>query len=58
VVGHVAAPRVAIKVLVRERCGARAGSSTRCTEPHAVRRLLATVGLADEPPLGRSVLAA
>jgi hypothetical protein len=43
----------AIQVLVCERCGGPRRILGAVTEPHAVRRLLARLGLAAEPPPGR-----
>jgi SnoaL-like polyketide cyclase len=40
-------------VLVCDRCGGRRRILGAVTEPHAVRRLLAALGLAPEPPPGR-----
>jgi hypothetical protein len=40
----------AIEVLVCERCGGARRILGAVTEPHAVRRLLAALGLAAEPP--------
>jgi hypothetical protein len=48
----------AIQVLVCERCGGARRILGAVTEPHAVRRLLAALGLAAEPPPGRPVPAA
>ena len=48
----------AIPVLVCERCGGPRRILGAVTEPHAVRRLLAALGLAAEPPPGRPVPAA
>jgi hypothetical protein len=45
-------------VLVCDRCGSRRRILGAVTEPHAVRRLLAALGLAAEPPPGRPVPAA
>jgi hypothetical protein len=45
----------AIEVLVCERCGGPRRILGAVTEPHAVRRLLAALGLAAEPPPGRPV---
>jgi hypothetical protein len=49
---------LAIQVLVCERCGGTRRIPGAVTEPHAVRRLLAALGLAAEPPPGRPVPAA
>jgi hypothetical protein len=52
-------PRVfAIELLVCDRCGGPRRILGAVTEPHAVRRLLAALGLAAEPPPGRPVPAA
>ena len=48
----------AIEVLVCERCGGARRILGAVTEPHAVRRLLAALGLAAEPPPGRAIPAA
>jgi hypothetical protein len=40
----------AIEVLVCERCGGPRRILGAVTKPHAVRRLLAALGLAAEPP--------
>jgi hypothetical protein len=48
----------AIEVLVCDRCGGPRRILGVVTEPHAVRRLLAALGLAAEPPPGRPVSAA
>ena len=48
----------AIQVLVCERCGGPRRILGAVKEPHAVRRLLAALGLAAEPPPGRAVPAA
>jgi hypothetical protein len=45
-------------VLVCDRCGGRRRILGAVTEPHAVRRLLAALGLAPEPPPGRPAPAA
>jgi hypothetical protein len=45
----------AIQVLVCARCGGPRRILGAVTEPHAVRRLLAALGLAAEPPPGRPV---
>jgi Putative transposase len=42
----------AIEVLVCERCGSPRRILGAVTDPHAVRRLLAALGLAAEPPPG------
>jgi hypothetical protein len=47
----------AMELLVRPRCGGLRRILGAVTEPHAVRRLLAALGLAAEPPLGPRVLA-
>ena len=46
------------EVLVCDRCGGRRRILGAVTEPHAVRRLLAALGLAPEPPPGRPAPAA
>jgi hypothetical protein len=46
----------AIQVLVCPRCGGPRRILGAVTEPHAVRRLLAGLGLAAEPPPGRASL--
>jgi hypothetical protein len=43
----------AIEVLVCDRCAGPRRILGTVTEPHAVRRLLAALGLAPEPPPGR-----
>jgi hypothetical protein len=43
----------AIEVLVCDRCAGSRRILGTVTEPHAVRRLLAVLGLAPEPPPGR-----
>jgi hypothetical protein len=48
----------AIEILVCERCGGPRRILGAVTEPHAVRRLLAALGLAPQPPPGRPVPAA
>jgi len=48
----------AIQVLVCERCGGPRRILGAVTEPHALRRVLAALGLAAEPPPGRAVPAA
>ncbi len=48
----------AIQGLVCERCGGPRRILGAVTEPHAVRRVLAALGLAAEPPPGGAVLAA
>jgi hypothetical protein len=48
----------AIQVLVCERCGGPRRVLGAVTEPHAVGRLLATLGLAAQPPPGHAVPAA
>jgi hypothetical protein len=48
----------AIEILVCPRCGGPRRILGAVTEPHAVRRLLAALGLAAEPPPGRPVPAA
>jgi hypothetical protein len=48
----------AIEVLVCERCGGARRILGAVTEPHAVRRLLAALGLTAEPPPGRAIPAA
>jgi hypothetical protein len=48
----------AIEVLVCERCGGPRRILGAVTEPHAVRRFLAALGLAAQPPPGRPVPAA
>ena len=48
----------AIQVLVCDRCGGPRRILGTVTEPHAVRRVLAALGLAAEPPPGRAVPAA
>jgi hypothetical protein len=48
----------AIDVLVCPRCGGPRRIVGAVTEPHTVRRLLAPLGLAPEPPPGRPVWAA
>ena len=45
-------------VLVCDRCGGRRRILGAVTEPHAVRRLLAALGLAPKPPPGRPAPAA
>jgi hypothetical protein len=45
-------------VLGCDRCGGRRRILGAVTEPHAVRRLLAALGLAAEPPPGRPAPAA
>ncbi len=47
-----------IQVLVCERCGGPRRILGAVTEPHAVRRGLAALGLAAKPPPGRAVPAA
>jgi hypothetical protein len=47
----------AIEVLVCPRCAGPRRILGAVTEPHAVRRLLAALGLAPEPPPGRPVTA-
>jgi hypothetical protein len=42
----------AIELLVCDRCGGRRQILGAVTEPHAVWRLLAALGLAPEPPPG------
>jgi hypothetical protein len=46
------------QVLVCDRCGGPRRILGAVTEPHAVRRLLAALGLAAEPPPGPLVSAA
>jgi hypothetical protein len=48
----------AIQVLICERCGGPRRILGAVTEPHAVRRLLAALGLAAEPPPERPISAA
>jgi hypothetical protein len=48
----------ALDLLTRSRCGGARRIVGAVTEPHAVRRLLAALGLAAEPPPGRPVTAA
>jgi hypothetical protein len=48
----------AIQVLVCARCGGPRRILGAVTGPHAVRRRLAALGLAAEPPPGRPVPAA
>jgi hypothetical protein len=48
----------AIEILVCDRCGGPRRILGAVTEPHAVRRVLAALGLAAEPPPGRPVPAA
>ncbi len=48
----------AIQVLVCERCGGPRRVLGAVTEPHAVGRLLAALGLAAQPPPGHAVPAA
>jgi hypothetical protein len=48
----------AIEILVCERCGGPRRILGAVTEPHAVRRVLAALGLAPEPPPGRPLSAA
>jgi hypothetical protein len=48
----------AIPILVCERCGGPRRILGAVTEPHAVRRVLAALGLAAEPPPGHAVPAA
>jgi hypothetical protein len=48
----------AIQVLVCARCGGPRRILGAVTEPHAVRRLLAALGLAAEPPPARPITAA
>lgn len=48
----------AIQILVCERCGGPRRILGAVTEPHAVRRRLAALGLAAEPPPGQRVPAA
>jgi len=48
----------AIQVLVCERCGGPRRILGAVTKPHAVRRVLAALGLAAKPPPGRPVPAA
>jgi Putative transposase/Transposase zinc-binding domain len=48
----------AIEILVCPRCGGPRRILGAVTEPHAVRRLLAALGLAPEPPPGRPAPAA
>jgi hypothetical protein len=50
--------RFAIQVLVCPRCGARGVNPRAVTEADAVRRLLASLGLAAEPPSNPVVSAA
>jgi hypothetical protein len=50
--------RVPLEVLVCPRCGGPRRILGAVTEPHAVRRMLAALGLAAEPPPGRPVPAA
>jgi hypothetical protein len=45
-------------VLVCDRCRGRRRILGAVTEPHAVRRLLAALGLAPEPPPGQPAPAA
>jgi hypothetical protein len=47
-----------VDVLVCDRCAGPRRILGAVTEPHAVRRLLAALGLAAEPPPGRPVPAA
>jgi hypothetical protein len=47
-----------LEVLVCDRCGGPRRILGAVTEPHAVRRLLAALGLAAEPPPGPLVSAA
>jgi hypothetical protein len=47
-----------LEVLVCPRCGGPRRVLGAVTEPHAVRRVLAVLGLAAEPPPGRPVSAA
>ena len=47
-----------VDVLVCDRCAGRRRILGAVTEPHAVRRLLAALGFAAEPPPGRPVPAA
>jgi hypothetical protein len=47
----------AIEVIVCPRCAGPRRILGAVTEPHAVRRLLAALGLAGEPPPGRPVSA-
>jgi hypothetical protein len=48
----------AIEILVCERCGGPRRILRAVTKPHAVRRVLAALGLAAEPPPGRPLSAA
>jgi hypothetical protein len=48
----------AIQILVCDRCGGPRRILDAVTEPHAVRRVLAALGLAAEPPPGPAVGAA
>jgi hypothetical protein len=48
----------AIEILVCERCGGPRRILGALTEPHAVRRVLAALGLAPEPPPRRPLSAA
>ena len=49
---------LAIQILVCDRCGGPRRILGAVTEPHAIRRMLAALGLAAEPPPGRPVPAA
>jgi hypothetical protein len=48
----------AIQILVCDRCGGPRRILGGVTEPHALRRVLAALGLAAEPPPGHAVGAA
>jgi hypothetical protein len=49
---------IGVDVLVCDRCAGPRRILGAVTEPHAVRRLLAALGFAAEPPPGRPVPAA
>jgi hypothetical protein len=49
---------IGVDVLVCDRCAGPRRILGAVTEPHAVRRLLAALGFAAEPPPGRPVSAA
>jgi hypothetical protein len=51
-------PVIAIEILVCPHCGGAGRILGAVTDPHAVRRLLAALGLAPEPPPGRPAPAA